>query len=90
MSKNHPTSWRARAVAVLGACVLVAGAIGAAAPAVAAPLPAGTYVVALADGVDAKALAARAGVKIERLYDSALNGFTVSLTSAQATRLAVV
>ncbi len=82
------TSWRGRAVAALGALAFIAGGIGAVAPAAAAPLPAGKYVVALADGVDPKGLAARAGVKIEQLYDSALNGFTVSLTSAQATRLA--
>ncbi|KQR21230.1 hypothetical protein ASF76_13255 [Microbacterium sp. Leaf151] len=69
------------------AAILLAGVVGAA-PASAATRAAGNYVIGLADGVDAAALAARYGVDIDDRYTAALNGFAASLTAAEATALA--
>ena len=76
MSTDHDVLARPRS-AGLGALAFIAGGIGAVAPAAAPTLPAGKYVVALADGVDRSGLDALAGVQIEHAYDCALNGFTV-------------
>ena len=60
-------------------------------PVSAAP-PSGDYIVALKDGIDAKAFAAaadaRSGVEVKQVYSAALPGFQVQLTASAKAQLA--
>ncbi|MDQ1083195.1 MULTISPECIES: S8 family serine peptidase [Microbacterium] len=69
------------------AAILLAGVVGAA-PASASTRSAGDYIIGLADGVDAAALATRYGVDVDERYTAALNGFAATLTAEEATALA--
>ncbi len=71
---------------VAAVAMVLAGALGAS-PASASTRPAGDYVIGLADGVDASALAARYGVDVDERYTAALNGFAANLTADEATAL---
>jgi len=79
----------ALAVAMIAAVAVVAS--GIAEPVSAAP-PSGDYIVALEDGIDAKAFAAaadaRSGVDVEQVYSVALRAFHAHLTGSATAQLA--
>jgi subtilisin family serine protease len=77
-------------VAVIAANATFAPASADAPPAPGEPVP-GRYIVTLARGSDARAVAAehrRDGVRVERVYGAALHGFAASMSSRAARALA--
>jgi hypothetical protein len=86
--RRRSRRFRGATAIAAAAGLVVAGIVGVAATSQAATLPAGSYVVSLAPGVDAAALAEAAGVTMVQRYRAAINGFAVKLSSKEATALA--